>query len=205
MMNFVKRRCVGFGQESQRGMQGAKRALSIRSGRTRWRCVCTLFAHPSVCTLMLGSVHCSSQIISNGANIQKLGCWEPPATLLVPTSMLLWAFGFWSWQRTGQDWRCLNLPLKYQRLLLPLQLLKFGNTCKCHCLSGRSFAFPIPWSGGCLSSVSSPQCNVSGKSTDLIFGFCLNKISTRHMPELPVKGKPRHGLGNRTNVCRGVR
>lgn len=117
---------------------------------------------------------------------------------------LLWAFGFWSWQRTGLDWRCLNLPLKYQGSLLLLQLLKFGNTCKCHCLSGRSFAFPIPWSGGCLSSVSSPQRNVSGKSTDLIFGFCLNKISTRHMPELPVKGKPRHGLGNRTNVCRGV-
>lgn len=47
---------MGFGQESQRGMQGAKHALSIRSGRTTRRRVCTLFAHPSVCTLMLGSV-----------------------------------------------------------------------------------------------------------------------------------------------------
>lgn len=100
MMNFVKRRCMGFGQESQRGMQGAKHALAIRSGRTRWRCVCTLFAHPSVCTLMFGSVHCSSQFISNGVNIQKLGCWEPPATLLVPTSFERLDFGLGS----ERDW-----------------------------------------------------------------------------------------------------
>lgn len=203
VMNFPSRGCMGFVQAKPWGMQGGNHSLckSTRSSRTGWKHVHILSAHPLVCTIFALLDRCvaapSSQFTHSVANIihRNWGVVEPLAGLLVSTSMLSWMFGSWFPRWAGQEWRCQTLPLKYWRLLFPLQLPKFGNTCKCHCLSGRSFAFPIPWSGGCLSSVSSPHFNVSGKTTDLIFRFCLNRISTYHMLELPVKGKAKEWSG----------
>lgn len=114
------------------------------------------------------------------------------------TSTLCWVFGLGPCREWGGTEGVKLFPLKHGRLLFPLWLLKFGNTRKCHSLSGRS-AFPIPWSGGCLSIVSALQFNVSGKNPDLIFRLCLNRFSTYHMLELSVRGKPGNGQGNKTS------
>lgn len=115
----------------------------------------------------------------------EVGLDEPYGS--IPTWGILWLCDVGLGPGTG--WDRTEGPLMHQRLFFPLLLLKFGNTCKCHRLSDRAFAFPIPWSGGCLSSVSSPHFNVSGKCTDLIFWFCLSKISACHTPELTAEGK----------------
>lgn len=178
---------------------------------------CMLVHVHTLCTL--GLVHCtpSSQLISNGANTmyRSWGAGGLFSGARFQALLNIWSC-FWMVLCGGRGWTrwalwfCSNMgysvtllcgsrswygwdrtegPLMHQRLFFPLLLLKFGNTCKCHCLSDRAFAFPIPWSGGCLSSVSSPHFNVSGKCTDLIFWFCLSKISACHTPELTAEGK----------------